>query len=95
MQYEAKGENISKSTMLALPHQVVQIFFHGDQYDRHYKIEARRHYHGPKAEDYIRRKMKLSSTAMKKIYWEGIEKSNGLLSRQWRATRSKFVYRWA
>ena len=55
-QYEATGENKSKSTMLALPHQVVQIYFQGDQYDRHYKVEARRHYHGPRAEEYIQKK---------------------------------------
>ena len=72
-QYEEKGDNRSKSEMQFLPHQTVQIFFHGDQYDRDYKIQASRHYHGPWAEKYIQEKMSLSNTAMRIIDWEGIK----------------------
>ena len=81
--------------MKFLPHQKIQIFFHEDQYDRDYKIQARRHYHGPWVERYIQEKMSLSHSAMESIDWEGIHKSNEMLSRHGRATRSKFVYRWS
>ena len=36
-QYGEKGECRSKPKMHFLPHQTVQIFFHGDQYDRDHK----------------------------------------------------------
>ena len=50
-QYEARGEKRSRKTMAILPHQGVQITFQDDQYDREYKLEARRNYHSLKAED--------------------------------------------
>ena len=65
MNYEEKGDCRSKTKMLPLPHQTVQIFFQGDQYDRDYKTEARRHYYGTKVEEYIEQKMDLSSVEMR------------------------------
>ena len=64
LQHGERGWWKSRNTMGMLPEQKVQIFFDGDQYDRDYKLQASRHYHGQMAETYIRRKLQITQKAM-------------------------------
>ena len=93
-QHKEMGQQRSRPHMMMQPLQKVQVLFEGYQYDRDLAKQASRHYHGSKAEHYIQRKMKMTATAMREVDLNGIKKSNELLTRQGRDTRSKFVYRW-
>ena len=76
------------------PHQMVQIFFEGDQYDHDFKTKAFRNYNIPEVEQYIQRKLKFPTKGMRLVDWKILTKSNDLLSKPARNTRSKFLYRW-
>ena len=82
LQHSEKGQWRSRERMGMLPLQRVQIFFDGDQYDRDYKLQARRHYHGPTTEAYIQRKLCISNEAMGLIDWTSIKTTNAQLSKK-------------
>ena len=73
MQHGVKGVWKSRSQPMRLPNQVIQIWLHQDVYDRNCKKQARRHLHGPKAEEYIKKKIGFTDRDMNDINWEGIK----------------------
>ena len=52
LQHSEKGKWRSRECMGMLPLQRVQIYFDGDQYDRDYKLQTCRYYHGPTTKAY-------------------------------------------
>ena len=57
MQHSVKGSWKSRAKPMMLPNQVLQVWLHQDAYDQNCKKQARRHLHGPQAEEYIRKKL--------------------------------------
>ena len=59
IQHSVKGAWKSRAQPMMLPNQVLQVWLHQDAYDKNCKKQARRHLHGPQAEEYIRKKLDL------------------------------------
>ena len=92
MQHGAKGVWKSRPQPMMLPNQILQVWLQQDVYDQNCKKQARRHLHGPQAEEYIRKTFGFDDRDLNEIDWESIKKLNQRLGINERATRSKYVF---
>ena len=95
MQHFVTGRWTNRPTCDILPLERVQVTLDSDLCESKLEDGLIKHAVGRRAEEYIMGKMKLGEGELTIIDWDALKASNMELSKAKRATRSKFVYRWA